>query len=630
MALDPATRAKLAALPRTPGVYLMKDRDQRIIYVGKAVDLKARIGSYFIGKPEHLKTAALVQEITTFDVILTSTEVEALLLERTLIKHHQPVFNILLRDDKEYPWLRVDLRDDWPRITKVRKKKDDGARYLGPFGGAGFLRTMLDATYRIFPLIRCSPHEFRAAKRPCNYYHMKMCLGPCTLPVDKAVYRTMVEDALAFLEGRSRDLVRQLREKMHNASQHELYELAASYRDQLVAFESITERQAVVALDVPEADAVGLAEGDGMVAIHVLMVREGKIVGSDGFVMPTDLREPITVLEQFLMQYYDARSLPGTLFVPLVSSTWEDLATALRGETTMKFTVVHPQRGPRAEVVRLAERNAAYGLSEALRASTQRQSSLEILKERLKLTELPQRIECIDISNFHETAVVASDVCFVGGKPAREFYRHYTIEGLNGRADDYASIREVVRRRIERGMRDSDLPDLLVIDGGRGQLEAALESAAGFPQLRLAIVGLAKSRIEKNRFTGRAIDTSAPKRSFERVFLPGQTEGLALAPGSAEYRLMTSIRDEAHRFALQHHRRKRKKALQGSSLEEIPGIGPTLRKRLLETFGGLDGLRQASLEQLKNVKGMSENVCVALHAALRGAEDVESKMKTEG
>ncbi len=610
-------RQKLLALPRSPGVYLMKNTQGRIIYVGKARELRSRVGSYFTGKPEHFKTAALVAEIASFDVILTSTEVEALLLERTLIKHHQPPFNILLRDDKEYPWLRVDLNADWPRISKARRKKDDGATWLGPFGGAGFLRTMLDATYRIFPLIRCSPWEFANAKRPCNYYHMKMCLGPCTLPVDKAVYRAMVEDAVAFLQGKNKDLARKLREKMQLASDNQLYELAASYRDQLVAFESLNERQAVVALDVPEADVVALAEGSGLVVVHVLMVREHKIMGSDSFELPTDLGEKFDILTQFLLQYYDQRSPPPLLLVPFASPGWADLAEAISSGGGIKLEIFHPQRGPRAELVRLAERNAAYGMSEATRKGEQQQASLNILRERLRLPRLPRRMECIDISNFQETAIVASDVCFVDGKPAKDLYRHLVIEGVRDKPDDYASIREVVQRRFTRAERDGDAPDLLVIDGGKGQLQAACEIAATFPELDIPLVGLAKSRVEKNRFTGRAIDTSDPRRSFERVFLPSEDDPVVLTPGSVEYRIMTSIRDEAHRFALLHHRKRRKKILQGSSLEDIPGIGPTLRQRLLTTFGGLDGLRRASLDQLRAVKGMKAETALALHSALQ-------------
>ena len=606
-------REKLSALPASPGVYLMKDTRGVIIYVGKAKALRNRVSSYFQKQQFSMKTSAMVREITDFEVILTQTEVEALLLERTLIKHHKPRFNILLRDDKEYPFLRINFNEPWPRIEKVRRRADDGAQYLGPFGSAGNLRIMLAATYRIFPLIRCTRHEFATVTRPCNYYHMKLCLGPCKLPVDREMYIATVKDAVAFLSGKNRELVRQLREKMIAASDSEDYELAASYRDQLKAFEKITEKQSVVVGEDIDADAVGFASDDQSASFHVVNIREGKVTGSDSFNMDNAANGASEAITEFLLQYYDGRTAPPEILLP------EEIEDHTGLESVLGSRIGFPQRAVRRQLVDIALKNAQFNLGEAVRENGKRETELEILRDKLGLPSLPRRMECIDISNFHETAIVASNVCFIDGKPAKDQYRHYTIETVTGGPDDFGSMREAVGRRLERAKRDGDLPDLLVIDGGRGQLQAALDAAAKFPDLQVTIVSLAKSRIEKTRTIGRAIDTGVPKRSFERVFLDPSQDPVPLTPGSPEFRLMTRLRDEAHRFAITHHRKRRSKALQGSTLENIPGIGTRMRQKLLAEFGGLEGLRRASLEQLQKVKGLRKDAAVALHAALKEA-----------
>lgn len=640
-------KQKLSSLPTTPGVYLMKDASGTIIYVGKAKALKNRVSSYFQKQQFNTKTAALVREITDFEVMLTRTEVEALLVERTLIKHHKPRFNILLRDDKEFPFLRIDFNEPWPRIEKVRRRKDDRATYLGPFGSAGNLKILLAATYKIFPLIRCTRHEFSSVSRPCNYYHMKLCLGPCKLPVERDLYLSTVRDAVSFLQGKNRELVRQLKEKMMAASDSENYELAATYRDQLKAFEKITERQAVVVGEDMDADAIGYASSEEQASFHVLSVREGKVTGSDSFAMAAAANGPIEALSDFLLQYYDGRLVPPEILLPEPCNTNESAPAAVDPDDNLddatevsplleslrcailqldhdepdtlksRLKISIPKRGVRRQILEIAQKNADYNLSEGQRALVKRDSELEILREKLRLEHLPTRMECIDISNFHETAIVASNVCFIRGKPAKDQYRHYTIETVTGAPDDFASMREAVRRRLERAARDGDTPDLLVIDGGRGQLQAALDSARNFKELPIKIVSLAKSRIEKTKTIGRVIDTGTPRRSFERVFLNTVDEPVPLIPGTPEYRLLTRLRDEAHRFAITHHRKKRSKVLQGSSLESIPGIGTKLRQKLLADFGGLEALKQATLEELMRVKGIRKETAVALHAALK-------------
>lgn len=630
--MNPVIKDKLRTLPKEPGCYLMKDSLGRIIYAGKAKSLKARVSQYFTGNQGTYKTRAMVQEIYDFDIIITKTEVEALLLERTLIKHHKPRFNVLLRDDKEYPYLRVDMTEAWPRINWVRRRRDDHATYLGPFGSASQLKILLDATYRIFPLIRCSRHEFENAKRPCNYYHMKMCLGPCTLPVDPLQYKSMMRDAIDFLSGRNKDVVKAIKEKMAKAAADESYEVAALYRDQLKAFATVTEKQSVVIEGVDDADIHGLCQGATKTAFAVLTVRDGKLVGQDSFVLNSPVQAPSEALTEFLLQYYDGRSLPGEILLPFEilnsedSEDSEDLRLALlTGHPEVSsLTIKAPQRGARHDLLEMAEKNATYRLDEVSREAEKSRVELQVLRDTLKLSRLPQRMECIDISNIQGTAIVASNVCFVGGRPSKEHYRHYSIKEVSGAPDDFASIREVVRRRLERGLRDHDMPDLLIIDGGKGQLSAALDALREFPDARLDLISLAKSRIDKRHGKNHPLNIKAQDRSFERVFFPDQDLPTPLNPGTPEYRLLTQIRDEAHRFAITHHRKVRSKLSHGSELTDIPGIGAVLRQKLLTTFGGLDGLKKASLDDLRQVQGMRETSAVALYSYLQTESEGDS------
>ncbi len=613
-------RDKVRNFPEAPGVYLMKDKKGKIVYVGKAKNLRSRVSHYVADAAlQQFRIGDLVRAIADIDIIITNTELEALLTERTMIRHHSPKFNVLLRDDKEYPHVRVDFREDWPRLEKVRRRKDDGAQYIGPFGNAGHLNSMLKGIGRVFPLIRCSRHEFRNAKRPCTYYHMKMCLAPCTLPVDRDVYLNMLQDALRILEGRSQDLHKVLRTRMQEASDKQQYELAAQYRDQLQALEILLSPQAVVTTDIGDADVIGLAKSQEIVALQVLMVREGKVIGSDSFRFAATETDDDELLTTFLMQYYDERYLPETIYVPRPFASAELVAQALGSLADGRPPRVHfPQRGTAHELVDMADQNALFHLQEELRNSERQSQSLAILQERLHLSRRPERMECIDVSNLQGTAIVASAVCFVGGRPARDLYRIYSIQDLpDGMQDDFASIREVVRRRLQRGLRENDLPDLLVIDGGKGQLAAALEAQSQFPDTEnLPIVSLAKSRAVAD-----VGDHDVVEHSDERVFINLQSEPLPLVVGSPEYRLLTSIRDEAHRFAISHHRRKRAKNAMTSALDDIRGVGPVLRTRLLQEFGGVTGLRQATLDQLQKIPGVSDKLAVSIFAALQRDSD---------
>lgn len=612
---------KLMHLPTGPGCYFMKDAEGAIIYVGKAKDLKARVNSYFRDNDQAVKTRALVARIRDFDIILTKTEGEALLLERTLIKHHKPHFNILLQDDKEFPLIRIDLRSDWPRFQKVRRRKDDGSTYLGPYSSASSLRSAMQLMYRVFPLIRCSPHEFANARRPCNYYHMKLCLGPCTLPVPRERYLDMVGDAIAFLEGKDHQLVARIRERMAHAAQREDFEIAATLRDQLQGLAEIGERQAVVFDKDINADALGLFADGEKFAVHVIHIENGKVVGGKNYIFNTGIHGREEDLCEFLIQYYEKATVPEWLLLPpniLSPSTAMLITEALQPSAPKgRLTIHEPQRGSQAQAVAMATKNATFAFEEDRREFGQKQAALAAVQETLGLPQIPHRIECIDISNFQNDSIVASNVVFIGGKPAKNLYRHYTIETVTDAPDDFASMQEVVGRRLERGLRDGDLPDLLVVDGGKGQLGAALAARKQCALPALIIVGLAKSRTESDR--PRKF-SEGPSYSAERVFLEDRLDPIPLEVGSPTFRVLTHLRDEAHRFAIGFHRKRRDKKLLTSGLSTVPGIGPALRKRTMELFGDLDGMKRASLDELRAVKGMKEATAVALHSYLRSLD----------
>ncbi|MEZ4741917.1 MAG: excinuclease ABC subunit UvrC [Bdellovibrionota bacterium] len=523
-------KQKLKGLPTDSGVYLMKDLSGAIIYVGKAKNLKNRVSSYFQSTKGHsIKTRALVETISDFEVMLVDSEVSALLLERTLIKHHKPSFNILLRDDKEYPYVRIDLNSKWPRIKKVRQRKNDGATYLGPYGNAGYLQTMLQMLGRIFPTIKCSQYEFEHARRPCNYFHMKQCLAPCmndkkgSLEVDCSVYAEMIKDCIAFLQGKNREVVKALTKKMQQASREEKFELAATYRDQLTAFTSLNQRQSAVTGNISDADVIGFRQANTLAAVHIILVREGYMIGQDNFILKTPIQSSSEALAEFLLQYYDNKFTPQEILLPFSIEDIEALEQGLNtpvidingtknedraafenaetdrkiDEERIKTKIRIPVRGEKKHLISIADRNAEYSLEEQLRKKQSVSAGLSILQEKLSLEKLPEVIECIDISNIQGSAIVASNVCFVNGKPAKDLYRLYNIQDAADSPDDFGSIREVMRRRMQRMQKLKDHPDLIVIDGGKGQLSAAMGAAAEFSEILVPLVSLAKSRFDK-------------------------------------------------------------------------------------------------------------------------------------
>lgn len=525
---------KWREMPTCSGIYLLKDRDQRVIYVGKAKNLRARLRSYFQGKTAGAKLQALTSECDNFDVIVTSNEIEALLLERTWIKQQKPKYNVLLRDDKEYPYLRIDWQEEWPRLEKVRRQKDDGAQYFGPYGR--HLNLLYALLYRMFPLIRCTRRQFAQMQRPCNYYQMRMCLAPCVHVVPQQTYLKMLKRVVAVIEGDTKAVKASLQRAMRSAAKEQEYEEAASYRDQLKALEETQQRQIAILTTKLNADVFGLAIRDSQALVYMLMVREGCILAQDHFVLSCLLGDERQVLSEFLLQFYEHRQLPELVLLP--AKVEPALQEALGGGV---LTV--PRAGKEQELLELAQKNAQQQLRLQYRDV---EAELQAVQELLKLKKLPRTIECVDISNLQGTAIVAAIVCFIDGLPAKQRYRRYKVGG--DKPDDYASIRAVVQRRWRRAQRNNDAPDLLLIDGGKGQLQAArsvIDTEADLP-----IVSIAKSR--KIQTTNRTI------ASGERLYLADSASPVALPMSSPAFRIIVQLRDEAHRFALSYHRRLRR------------------------------------------------------------------------
>ena len=591
---------KANTMPQQSGVYLMKNARSKIIYVGKAKNIRNRLRTYFVTKIENLKIRTLVREIRDFEIILTTDEVEALLLERTLIKHQKPRYNVLLRDDKEFPWLRVNLQEQWPRLEKVRQKKEDGALYFGPYGNVKNLNLLLSLVRKIFPLIRCSRYQFKHVPRPCNYYQMKMCLAPCHFDVPRPDYLHMMTRAMDVLRGKTQAVATDLNKAMRKAAKQEKFELAAQLRDQLQALQSLTQKRTVVLNRNIDADVFGIDIRNGKALIYILLVRDGCMLGHDHFRVTSLLENEQQVLAEFLLQYYEHRQLPAHILLPFTLEQVLFTALSARNCTVAAGTEIDTA-SDEARLLALARKNAIFQLRHEGRDY---QAELQAVQELLALKQLPHRIECLDISNFQRSAIVAALVCFIDGKPQPDLYRKYKLAETGTKPDDYAAIAEVMQRRLQRLVSDNDYFDLLLIDGGKGQLQAARRVCTdmGYPDIALAALA-------KNRKKHSIVKTSG---SGERIFISSHHAPILLSPQSIAFRVLTHLRDEAHRFACTYHRRLRNKISTASPLTTIPGVGKVLYQRLLQKFPNRDALQQADIEQLLAIKGMSRRVAQAV------------------
>lgn len=596
--------AVLSHLPDKPGVYLMKDANAQVIYVGKAINLKNRVRSYFQESRNHTpKVRVMVEQIITLETIITGTEMEALILESNLIKKHRPKYNIRLRDDKQYPYLRIDVQDAFSRVTIARQIKKDGARYFGPYTSSGAVYETLRLLKKIFPLRTCKRNIGEDRGRPCLNYHIKRCLAPCDRQVDEAAYRQMIREICLFLEGRQDKLMKKLRAKMLDASDRMAFEQAAKIRDQIQAIEKVIEKQNINIPAADDQDALGLARNHAGTCVQVFLVRSGKLIGREHFLLAGEEgaadRE---VLTGFIKQYYArAAFIPKEILLPLEIDEPDLIAAWLTERRGTKVHLQIPKRGVKRELVNMATENAREVL-DGQTAQLQQQEAHSLgavteLQQYLQLTNPPYRIECFDNSNIQGADAVSSMVVFEGGKPKKEDYRRYKIKTVQG-ANDFATMQEVVHRRYKDGK--PPLPDLIIIDGGKGQLHAAREVLHGLNLAHIPTYGLAKE--------------------FELLFREEDPAPIALPRHSTALFLVQRIRDEAHRFAITYHRQLRRKRNLASLLDEIPGVGAKRRKALYEHFDTIDKIKRAPAEDLAKVPGISPALAAEIVAQLNKSD----------
>ncbi len=607
----------LDTLPHKPGCYLMRNADGTIIYVGKAISVRNRVRSYFRADGTHdHKTRRLVSEIAHLEWILVGSELEALILEMNLIKKHRPKYNIRLKDDKRYPYIKIHWGEPYPKVTVTRLMQDDGARYFGPYTSAWAVYQTLDVLRRVFPYLTCDREITGLDKRACLYYDIKLCLAPCIGAVDQSGYRQMISDLQEFLNGHSEPIVVRVQKEMEKASEEMRFEKAAALRDQLKAMHSVVERQKVVfAADYKDSDIIAMARADNEACVQIFFIRGGKLIGREYFILEgTEETSEKEVLAEFIKQFYtEAATIPQQVMLPQEIEEAQIISRWLRSRGDGgKVEIFVPRSGQPHKLVQMAAENAAETL-QALRAQWQadthkQEQALAELQSAFLLPFPPNRIECYDISNTQGTATVGSMVVFTQGVPDKKLYRRFNIEGTIGAPDDFASMEEVLRRRFKRWQAAQEgvispgskpdasfafLPDLLIVDGGKGQLSRAIGVLKNFELFgKVPVVGLAKDR--------------------EELFFPNKPDSLLLPRHSQGLYLVQRIRDEAHRFAITAHRLRRTKQGMASALDSIPGIGPVKRKSLLKQFGSVDKIRAATEAELASVPGinqaMAENI----------------------
>jgi excinuclease ABC subunit C len=594
------TQDKVRSLPTSPGVYLMKGATGEILYVGKARNLRQRVRSYFgSSRDSRYQIRFLLERVATLDVIVTDTEKEALILENTLIKQHRPRYNINLRDDKTYFSLRINLNDEFPRLTIVRKVVKDGASYFGPYASATAARSVLKQLYRVFRLRHYPLETCRRRKRPCLFYQIRQCSAPCHGLISREEYLSLAEGALLFLAGRNQDLVKVYRQRMAEAAAGEQYEEAGRYRDLLRNIETTLERQKVVTQG-GDMDVVGLHREGQLMVIALLFIRGGTMIGSRNYRFSWELEDAEGVAS-FLGEYYgNDVFIPAEILLPLQLPEDGGLTEFLSERRGHKVTLSLPRRGVKAELVALASRNAATAATEQNRRDEEHSRVLEALRSRLHLSSLPHRIECYDISTFQGRHSVGSRVTFVDGHPLKEGYRRYRIRTVD-QTDDFAMLYEVFERRIRRAA-EEPLPDLIIVDGGLGQLGVLNSVLEQLGITGVEIAALAKSRVQADA------TESEISRSTERVFRPGRKNPIVLRQNSLPLLLLARIRDEAHRFAVTYHTNLRDRATLRSVLEEIPGIGRKTANLLLRQFGSLAHIRESSPEDFASLPGLSPNI----------------------
>ena len=589
---------KVSHLPTTPGVYLWRDKYQRIIYVGKAINLRNRVRSYVQQDVNRsVKVTAMMRRAWDVETIQTKTEMEALILEATLIKEHHPKYNIMLRDDKTYPYVKITVQEDFPRLFMTRRLERDGAKYFGPFTDVTAVHHVLRILRSYYPLRTCKSMK---VERPCLQYHMHYCEGPCMNYVTVESYRKYIDDIVALFEGKQVQVIQEITSKMEQASEDLEFELAAKYRDDLLSIQKVQEKQRMVT-QRGDMDVLGMAIDGPMACIQLFFIRSGRLLGRENYFVQHEGDSPDLVMTEFIKQYYGGSTfIPKELLLPMDSVDRELFSEWFSSMKGQQVDVSVPQRGYKKDLIKMAEENAQNFLAERRRqwqyTIDKSGGAVKKLAEVLDLPRLPERMECYDISHMQGAETVASMVVFEGGKPAKREYRRFKLKTVQGKPDDFASMAEIMERRYGNE-KDWPMPDLIIIDGGKGQLNAALPVIRAMGVTDVPVISLAKR--------------------IEEVFVEGESESIILEHHTPELQLLQQIRDEAHRFAITYHRRLRGKRNLESVLDHIEGIGPKRRKALYKHFGNLDAMRVAELEELESVEGMNKKAALAVYEFFR-------------
>lgn len=609
----------LDTLPDKPGCYLMKDASGGIIYVGKAINLKNRVRSYFHESNEHsYKTIQLVNNIADIEFIVVGSELEALILEMNLIKLHRPRYNVRLKDDKRYPYIKVNWQDPFPKLNVTRKMVDDSGRYFGPYTSVWAVHQTLDVIRKIFPYLTCAREITGKDARPCLYFDIKLCLGPCIGAIDQVGYRQMIDDLCKFLEGRIEPVVQRLEQEMNHAAEILHYEKAATIRNQIQAIDRVVEKQKVISSEQKDSDVIAMARADGEACVQIFFVRSGRLIGREYFILEgTEEEKDEEILEEFVKQFYSqAAYVPQSVYLPReleeaqIINQW---LNTRRGNDKVEISL--PRQDSSKDLIDMATENAVETLK-ALRTRWQadkdkQHEALSEIQKALRLIDVPNRIECYDISNLQGTSTVGSMVVFEQGVPNKKNYRRFNIHTVEGQ-DDFASMEEVLNRRFRHWLSSQEqkdapgtkpdlafslLPDLLIVDGGKGQLARAVKVLEDYHLTdKINVVGLAKQE--------------------EELFLPREINSVRLDDHSQGFYLIQRIRDEAHRFAITAHRSKRGKVGMASRLDNLSGIGPKRRKELLLRFGSIDGIIAATDKEISSIKGITLEMAQAIKAQL--------------
>jgi excinuclease ABC subunit C len=590
----------LKTVLQEPGVYLMMSRQDKVLYVGKARNIRKRLASYsrFDGAG-HSKTSVLLNQVAHVETIITRTEKEALILEATLIKKHRPKYNVILRDDKNYPYIKVTVEEKWPRLLMARKRKNDGSRYFGPYSSSSAMWNTLKLLNSLFPLRRCKGKEIRTRTRPCLNYQMGRCLAPCIGSVKPVLYKEMVHDVLLVLEGRDRHLVAKIETKMDEASKALRFEDAALCRDQIAALKKTLEKQLVVGSNNQDQDIYGFVRHGESVAVSIIAVRQGVVSGHRSFYLPEPVGEDPEVLSEVIKRFYtDAFIIPKGIILPFSVDDQSSLEEWLSGErgNLVRFKV--PKRGDLLKLKDMAVINANQVFADQENRKKAWQIMVNGLEKTLLLSKKPEKIECLDISNLGGQQAVGALVCFEKGEKLKKEYRHYRIKTVEG-PDDYSMMAEVLERRFARGVRDDDLPDLLMVDGGKGQLNIALRIAKQFfPNEKIELLGIAKEK----------------KGEGEKLYRPGRKNPIILPHHSPYLLYLMKIRDESHRYGITFHRRLRRKNTLVSALDNIAGVGPKRKEALLRSLGSMQRVKKASMEEISTVQGIGIELAKEIYA----------------